>query len=64
MGTSKKMFVLLVALALVNGYVWEDDFSEMPFEGGWVQSDWKKGAGAGKFEHSSGNWAADPSNLG
>jgi len=58
------MLVLLAALALVTGYVFEDDFSEMPFESGWVQSDWKKGSGAGKFEHSSGNWAADADNLG
>lgn len=58
------MLFLLAALALVNAYVFEDDFSEEPFGNGWVQSDWKKGSGAGAFEHSSGNWAADASNLG
>jgi len=58
------MLFVLAALALVSGYVFEDDFSKAPMENGWVQSDWKKGSGAGDFEHTSGKWTADESNLG
>jgi len=58
------MLFLLAALALVTGYVFEDDFSKSPLENGWVQSDWKKGSGAGDFEHSSGKWSADAENRG
>lgn len=57
--------MLFLLLALVTGYVFEDDFSVDPMENGWVQSGWKKDSGeAGAFDWSSGQWSVDAENKG
>jgi len=57
--------MLFLLLALVTGYVFEDDFSVDPMENGWVQSNWKKDSGeAGAFGWTAGTWSVDAENKG
>lgn len=58
------MLFFFACALLANAYVFEDNFDVDPMENGWVQSDWKKGEGAGKFGWTSGDWAGDAEDKG